>query len=685
MSEVDAREKARKLAAIRSRQGGGVAAGTAAAAKPGGLGVSADDIKGLAQPKDDTVGDLKRDVAQAAVQGAVEGAAKGGAHGAVAGAAVKGSLAVLKSKTGRRIILWAVLGPVIASICTFLLLTQIISTAAATAEAGVQSQQSATAETAGFTDDQVSDASDAVSGTRVPWVLALAYARVTGAAMTQAAARQLDAAVSSDHGLDLSLVGYIDLGSDGSLAVDQARTDEVAAVGQIWVAAMVKVGLSNANATQIWNVALAVISGQQNTCPSGTTGATDQDPGSSGNALNSTQTAHAVQIISDIRGLLTDDGQARQASIDALDSAITESGILMQANSTVPDSLNYPHDKVGSDHDSLGFFQMRANGGNWGTVAELMDPHQQVIRYLGGPFRPSDEHSTSPLLDQPGWQDLQPDVASQRVEVSNNPNAYTPHVALAETLVEELWSQATPSTTIQPLVTSMQSTTPSAAAPVTETAPASDDPTTVCSGDSANISTSQQGLAQQIVALEAAGKVTYWSNPDSSIPLKSEVDNIANGTATSDCWLGTGVLEAILVAQHSFGSVQINDLNRTCEHDSTDASIHSAHFIGLAVDFGSLGGETVQGSDARDVALLQILDPMSPKTAWAGQANCRAAAGIKIPLVNITEGDDTCTHQHWQAGSTAGTDPTLDEGQFEQIMTLPVGWAVAGGAGRGPQ
>ena len=39
----------------------------------------------------------------------------------------------------------------------------------------------------------------------------------------------------------------------------------------------------------------------------------------------------------------------------------------------LPRVRDYPNDGNGSDHDSLGLFQMRPQSG-WGTVAELMDP-----------------------------------------------------------------------------------------------------------------------------------------------------------------------------------------------------------------------------------------------------------------------------------------------------------------------
>jgi hypothetical protein len=43
----------------------------------------------------------------------------------------------------------------------------------------------------------------------------------------------------------------------------------------------------------------------------------------------------------------------------AFATAITESNIYIYANKNVPKSKDYPYDKIGSDHDSVGVFQQR--------------------------------------------------------------------------------------------------------------------------------------------------------------------------------------------------------------------------------------------------------------------------------------------------------------------------------------
>jgi hypothetical protein len=55
----------------------------------------------------------------------------------------------------------------------------------------------------------------------------------------------------------------------------------------------------------------------------------------------------------------------------ALSTGLVESNLTMYANHADPESLQYPHDKIGSDANSVGVFQQRAPW--WGTCACRMD------------------------------------------------------------------------------------------------------------------------------------------------------------------------------------------------------------------------------------------------------------------------------------------------------------------------
>jgi len=96
----------------------------------------------------------------------------------------------------------------------------------------------------------------------------------------------------------------------------------------------------------------------------------------------------------------------------------------MYANSSLPESLNYPHDAVGSDYDSLNFFQQRVK--YWGTVAQLMNADYAINAFY------------SALVRVPGWKDLKTGVAAQKVQVSAYPDAYAKWEQAADKLLINL-------------------------------------------------------------------------------------------------------------------------------------------------------------------------------------------------------------------------------------------------------
>jgi murein DD-endopeptidase MepM/ murein hydrolase activator NlpD len=150
--------------------------------------------------------------------------------------------------------------------------------------------------------------------------------------------------------------------------------------------------------------------------------------------LNRTPLTHAATIIT-IGGQTPGVGQ--DGILVALMAALTESTLRMLANtSAYPESADYPHDGDGSDHDSLGLFQMRRQSG-WGTVAELMDPTYQARAFYGGPAGPN--HGSPPgLLDIPNWQNLTLGEAAQAVEVSAYPDRYANYEPVARTIYARL-------------------------------------------------------------------------------------------------------------------------------------------------------------------------------------------------------------------------------------------------------
>ena len=155
--------------------------------------------------------------------------------------------------------------------------------------------------------------------------------------------------------------------------------------------------------------------------------------------LNKQQLTHAATIIETGSGI---DGITRDGLVIALMAALTESTLRQLANtSTYPESANYPNDGDGSDHDSLGLFQMRPQSG-WGSVAELMDPKYQAEAFFGGPGGPN-HPSPRGLLDIPGWEQMDKGEAAQAVEVSAYPDRYRNYEPVAETILTTLTGTTT--------------------------------------------------------------------------------------------------------------------------------------------------------------------------------------------------------------------------------------------------
>lgn len=155
-----------------------------------------------------------------------------------------------------------------------------------------------------------------------------------------------------------------------------------------------------------------------------------------------TRAATIIQIGSQTDGVGTDGVTV------ALIAALAESSLRVLSNtSAYPSSAGYSSDGNGSDHDSLGLFQMRPSAG-WGTVGQLMDATYQARAFYGGPTGPN-HPAPRGLLDNRGWRDLPKPAAAQAVEVSAYPDRYARWQPVATTILEKLTgseSTATPQT-----------------------------------------------------------------------------------------------------------------------------------------------------------------------------------------------------------------------------------------------
>ncbi|BCW05659.1 hypothetical protein NtRootA1_17970 [Arthrobacter sp. NtRootA1] len=129
-------------------------------------------------------------------------------------------------------------------------------------------------------------------------------------------------------------------------------------------------------------------------------------------------------------------GLPREALVIAIMMSLQESSLRMLANINVPESFNFPHDGVGSDHDSVGSAQQRPAAG-WGSVQELMDVTYNARAFYGGMSGPN-HGSPRGLLDIPGWASMGKGQAAQAVQVAVFPELYDRWEPQASAIVDAL-------------------------------------------------------------------------------------------------------------------------------------------------------------------------------------------------------------------------------------------------------
>jgi len=167
-------------------------------------------------------------------------------------------------------------------------------------------------------------------------------------------------------------------------------------------------------------------------CSIGGTGATV-----AGIGLDAVEMGHAQTIVN----VAVAQGLEPYAATVALATAYQESRIRMLANdgsspeltaeqaAVTATSLQYAHDGLGSDHDSVNTFQQRWIAG-WGTVAQLMDPVYAAAAFYDR------------LGEVPNWRTIPLTQAAQAVQVSAAGAAYARWEPLARELTGMLWPAA---------------------------------------------------------------------------------------------------------------------------------------------------------------------------------------------------------------------------------------------------
>ncbi len=383
-------------------------------------------------------------------KGAAKGAATGGWVGAARGAAVS----FARTSAGRRII--AVVG-VLALVSVLMLPVGIIvglTVVNSSAAYGDSFRAGQSATSAGNQPATVTEAMNTASRYGIQWEVALAVSTVQKNVDLQ----KLTEALQRNGARTIGVSGVYVSGKGLTAGTSTRETQMGASEKKQYLAALTEYGLTPAQADRAYSMALKWAFGQSDTCTATETANTAQPgvPGTSNTAQpgvagtsNTAQSTIAEMTLSDgskytpstvqaanAKVIITEaskiPGVTKDAVIVALMAALTESGLQNYANSTVPESLTYPHDAVGSDHDSVGFWQMRPG---WGTVKNLRDPAYQVRAFFGGPSGPN-KGTPRGLLDIPGWDTMPKGNAAQAVEVSAFPDRYAKNEPVATAVLQ---------------------------------------------------------------------------------------------------------------------------------------------------------------------------------------------------------------------------------------------------------
>ncbi|KAI0423478.1 peptidase M23B [Xylaria sp. FL1042] len=149
-------------------------------------------------------------------------------------------------------------------------------------------------------------------------------------------------------------------------------------------------------------------------CGSGGSGGGSSGGGSgSYPGLDDVQSRNAAAAIGEVRA----EGLNRQACLAVISTALQESTLHIYANNAVPESLNYPHDLVGGDQDSVGMFQQRPEW--YPDIAKDMSAAGSTSQFLAA------------MVAIPGWQTMEISALDQAVQKAEAGNLYAQRIPLA--------------------------------------------------------------------------------------------------------------------------------------------------------------------------------------------------------------------------------------------------------------
>ncbi len=392
--------------------------------------------------EDNSVKGTVQNTVKGAVGGAAAGAVAGGV-GAIPGAIVGAASGVLSNKRGRNLLLGAI---AVFVVIPLLVATAWFSTFVIAASSLVSGQQSASAESlkaSGFTDEEVREAIRQSGTTLAPWQMTQAIAKESNepvdAALLNSAMRSVN---SNLDGFEMGDgAGYLPGSNYRTIGEDERSKAAAEAVKKNWIRVLdIYKAEHPLDSEKTYKLALMWYLGekldecvepempelgqQKFTLADGTT-----------RSLSDVQIKNAATIMKEAQKV---QGVNENALTIMLMAALVESNLKNYANKNIPASLTYPHDAVGEDHDSVGFWQMRQHWAKpHGDMSKLMNIEYQVKAILGGPEGPN-YPSPRGIFDIRDWETRPKGEVAQAVEVSAFPDRYAKQEDLATQLVKFL-------------------------------------------------------------------------------------------------------------------------------------------------------------------------------------------------------------------------------------------------------
>lgn len=184
-----------------------------------------------------------------------------------------------------------------------------------------------------------------------------------------------------------------------------------------------------------------------------------------------------------------------------------------------------------------------------------------------------------------------------------------------------------------------------------------------CGAACTSVSSDPKTLAGELVSAANAGNFTEATITTGSI-IQNELVPIAAGNVSPQCNIDYRVLQTLVVTLRSYGNVQVTDLNRWCANDGK----HTCGVAGsspwhcaqpaIAIDFGRIGGQVLDGSNAASIGLLRLLNSFLPSNMHVGQLGCagRPSLANNYGFSNLgREFTDSCNHVHIDFGYASGT------------------------------